>query len=213
MNIEINVNYVIFGSIFALLIILGCYIYKKTRKIVSIHDLPRNPTGIRISGIVTSISDGDGFKFIHVPLFGSSNYKPTDPKLSIRLAGIDAPETLFYGVPAQPFSKESKDYLAQLVFNEKVVLDVLSVDRYGRILAIVHKRSYCFSTNINLEMLREGLACVYKGSDEIYGTYKNEMIEIEKEARENKKGMWAMKNLVLPMDYKKLRKIKKKTVK
>lgn len=76
--------------------------------------------------------------------------------IHIRLAGVDAPEVsqLFacvipglipvyfftsvqlahFGNPAQPFSKEAFDYLTNLVNQKKVTVDLLSKDRYNRIV-------------------------------------------------------------------------------
>ncbi|WUR03001.1 putative endonuclease LCL3 [Vairimorpha necatrix] len=173
-------------------------LYSKSRRISSINDLPRDCTGLKLSGIATYISDGDGFHFFHVPLFRSS--KPSSSsKLKIRLAGIDAPETRYFNIPAQPLSQESKLFLSSLILNKTVYLEILGVDRYSRILAIV----FLDSININIEMIKKGYACVYKGRDGVYGKYKDKMIINEKESIKRKKGIWGLKDMILPMDYKK----------
>ncbi|KAF9764596.1 putative endonuclease LCL3 [Nosema granulosis] len=196
-------------SIFTLVIAFTIrYVYKINRRIGSLTDLPRNYLDYEIKGIVTSVADGDGFKLFHTPLLRSTVYKPSDPKLTIRLAGIDAPETRWYGTPEQPYALESKEYLASLILNKRVKIIIKGLDRYNRILAIVFVGSCFSSVNVNLKIIEEGYACVYVGRDGVYGGYKDEMIKIQKIAKDKKKGMWKLNNLVLPMEYKKNRKKK-----
>lgn len=47
-----------------------------------------------------------------------------DNTLSVRLAGADAPEAAHFGHEAQPFSKEAKDRLKQLVEGRTVWVEV-----------------------------------------------------------------------------------------
>lgn len=187
------------------------YFYKRNRRIRAVTDLPRNYLDYEITGIVTSVSDGDGFKLFHTPFFRSSVWKAGDQKLTIRLTGIDAPETRYFSTPEQPFAAESKEFLSNLILNKRVKIIIKGIDRYNRILAIVFLGNFFNSVNVNLKMIEEGYACVYIGRDSVYGGYKDEMIELQKKAKQNKKGMWKFNDVVLPMEYKKSRKSKKVT--
>jgi endonuclease YncB( thermonuclease family) len=81
-------------------------------------------------------------------------------EIRIRLVGIDAPETSKKkGEPGQPFSQKAKKHLASLVLNRKVKIKEYGRDRYGRILGVV----FLDAQNLNLEMVRAGLAEVYRG--------------------------------------------------
>jgi hypothetical protein len=59
-------------------------------------------------------------------------------KLRIRLWGIDAPETpKGQKFPGQPYGKEAKAYLKQLVEGKRVTVEIYGVDRYKRLLSTI----------------------------------------------------------------------------
>jgi endonuclease YncB( thermonuclease family) len=89
---------------------------------------------------VTRVTDGDTIK---VTDNGS--------KITIRLVGIDAPETSKKKhEPGQPFSQKSTKYLASLVLNKVVDLKSYGTGRYGRTLGVV----FVNGKNVNLEMVK-----------------------------------------------------------
>jgi endonuclease YncB( thermonuclease family) len=59
-----------------------------------------------------------------------------DQTIHIRLAGVDAPEGAHFGMPAQPYSAESKDFLTRMSLNKKVHLELYSRDRYERVVRL-----------------------------------------------------------------------------
>jgi micrococcal nuclease len=83
-----------------------------------------------------------------------------DIEIKVRLVGIDAPETSRKKrEPGQPYSQQAKKYLAELVLNKTVDIKGYGLDRYSRILGVI----YLDGKNINLEMIKAGLAEVYHG--------------------------------------------------
>jgi micrococcal nuclease len=81
-------------------------------------------------------------------------------KQSNRLVGIDTPEkSRKKNEPGQPYSQKATKFLAGLVLNQNVSIEDYGKDRYGRILGVV----YVGQTNVNLEMVRNGYAEVYRG--------------------------------------------------
>jgi micrococcal nuclease len=92
---------------------------------------------------VTRVVDGDTIRVSGV-----------SSEMTIRLVGIDAPETSNKKrEPGQPFSQQSTKHLAGLVQNQTVEIKEYGTDRYGRILAVV----FLDGKTINLEMVRAGL--------------------------------------------------------
>ena len=107
---------------------------------------------------------------------------------TIRLVGIDAPEkSRKKHEPGQPFSQNSTKYLAGLVLNKHVDIVSYGTDQYGRTLGVV----YVEGKNVNLEMVRAGLAEVYRGKPA--PGFDNEPYQkAEDAARRAGVGMWSL---------------------
>ena len=107
-------------------------------------------------------------------------------KLTIRLVGIDAPEVSHKKYePGQPFSQQSTKHLAGLVLNQQVAVKSFGNDRYGRILGEV----FLNGKNVNLEMVKAGLAEVYRGTP-ASGQDLGQYWEAEWQAQRARTGMW-----------------------
>ena len=121
-------------------------------------------------------------------------------KTTIRLVGIDAPEkSRKKHDPGQPFSQASTKYLAGMVLNKNVDIVSYGNDRYGRTLGVV----YADGKNVNLEMVKFGLAEVYKGKP-APGFDNAPYQKAEDEARGAIKGMWSLgDNYISPKDWRK----------
>lgn len=150
-------------------------------------------------GIVSQVSDGDTIKL--------ETGKGT--KLKIRLYGLDAPEppkfnrkTGQISKPGQAFGKEAGDVLASKILGKRVKVDVLDIDRYHRMVSIV----WLGNRNINLEMVREGMAEAYK--EYLRGPVRAQFLEAEKEARMAKRGIWSLSKYERPSEFRKGLKIR-----
>jgi endonuclease YncB( thermonuclease family) len=114
------------------------------------------------------------------------------------LVGIDAPEKSGKKhEPGQLFSRKATKYLAGLVLNKSITIKEYGTDRYGRILWVV----FVNGTNVNLEMVRAGLAEVYRGR---HARYFNPKIyqDAEAEAKKEKRGMWVQGDkYISPRDW------------
>ena len=125
---------------------------------------------------VAKIYDGDSFAAIG-----------HDIEIKVTLMAIDAPEMGKKGERGQPYSEEAKKHLRGLVYGKVVDVKGYGVDRYNRVLGVV----YVDGKNINLEMVKAGLAEVYRGK-----TRKDfELLPYttaELQARTMQKGMWSM---------------------
>ncbi len=125
---------------------------------------------------VVKIYDGDSFAAIG-----------HDIEIKVRLMTIDAPETGKRGEPGQPYSEEAKKHLTGLVYGKVVDVKGHGVDRYNRVLGVV----YVDGKNVNLEMVKAGLAEVYRGK--IRKDFELlPYTAAEQQARIMQKGMWSM---------------------
>lgn len=83
-------------------------------------------------------------------------------QLKIRLNGIDAPEL------HQDFGQRSRQYLASLVFGKTIEIVPISLDQYGRTVAII----LLGNENINYKMVAAEMAWHYtKYSEKIGGRF------------------------------------------
>lgn len=105
---------------------------------------------------------------------------------TVRLIGIDTPETVDPRVPVQAFGAEATEALRQMVGNRQVRLafDHQRRDKYGRTLAYLYLTDGTF---VNLEMVRRGYAHAYLD----YPFQQMEQFRAaEREAREAGRGLW-----------------------
>ncbi|KAK7203958.1 putative endonuclease LCL3 [Myxozyma melibiosi] len=147
-------------------------------------------------------------------LFGDDTIKrprqtPHRPKLSaetihIRLCGIDAPESASFGHPAQPFSKEAKQWLTNFVIGKTATVRLDSLDQYHRAVGKVTVWSGLWRKDVSAEMLKAGWALVYESNTNAsFGSTREQYDKLEKQARKKRVGMWkSSKVLETPSEYK-----------
>ena len=148
-----------------------------------------------IAGRVVRVADGDtitvlvsgGTRSVASETVGSRVPRDRTSE-SIRLHGIDAPEK------KQAFGNVSRKFLSGLVANREVRVTYTKRDRYGRIVGIV----YLDGRDVNLEMLRAGLAWHYKKYDSTPA-----YAQAEAAARAAKRGLWQDKSPIEPESFRK----------
>jgi micrococcal nuclease len=128
-----------------------------------------------------------------------------DIEIKVRLVGIDAPEiSRKKREPGQSFSYQAKEFLADLVLNKPVDIKGYGLDRYNHVLGVI----YLFGTNINIEMVRAGLAEVYRGKPP-HGLDLTPYWEAEKEAKGAKRNMWSQGDkYISPKDWRRMKREK-----
>jgi len=139
-----------------------------------------------VTGPATLVSVGDGDT---IRVTGANGQKVT-----IRMACIDAPET------AQGESgTQATLVLKQLLGAGPVEIRPQTVDRYGRTVAEV----YAGGRNVNLEMVRLGMAYAYR--QYLSGCDENAYLGAEAQAERARQGVWRWGNEVKPWDFRKSR--------
>jgi endonuclease YncB( thermonuclease family) len=155
-----------------------------------------------IEGIVIKVSDGDTIQVMD----------SLGTKVKVRFYGIDCPETEksnkktgHVSKPGQPYGEKAFRALQGKLKHQKVKLDVMAVDRYGRTVSIV----WIGNRNINLEMVQEGYAWAYK--QYLDRPHASEYIEAEEQARAKRLGLWQQNNPQPPWEFRKLQRKSKKS--
>lgn len=123
---------------------------------------------------VTEVVDGDTIK---VSVIGT-----------LRLIGIDTPETRDPRKPVQCFGREASNKAKELLSGKRVYLEydpAQKTDKYGRTLAYVYREDGLF---YNAEMIKQGYAHSYV---QFPHPRLDEFNVYQREARENGRGFWA----------------------
>lgn len=140
-----------------------------------------------LTGKVVKVADGDTFTML---VKGNKQVK-------VRMYGIDAPEM----TGSQPYCRQSKDKLAEMVAGKQVTVLVTDYDRYGRALGVV---STADCKDVNIEMLKAGLAWHYKQYDQTPA-----YINAARKAKQLRKGLWGdRRQPVNPANWRKAQKNK-----
>jgi len=128
---------------------------------------------------VTQVVDGDTIK---VNLGGKEE--------TLRLIGLDTPETVDPRKPVQCFGKEASNKARELLSGKKVRIEKDSTqgdrDKYGRLLTYIYREDGLF---YNKYMIEQGYAHEYT-----YGTsykYQSEFKTAQKNAQTSQLGLWS----------------------
>ncbi len=137
---------------------------------------------------VTKIVDGDT---ITVDIAGKIE--------TLRLIGINTPETVDPRKPVECFGKEASNKAKEILTGKSIRLEADSTqderDKYGRLLRYVFLAD---GTSFNKMMISEGYA--YEYTYNIPYKYQIEYKQAEKEAKEAQKGLWAAGVCDLPVN-------------
>lgn len=110
----------------------------------------------------------------------------------VRLIGINAPELHHPILGEQPYGKEAKKHLEELILGKKVRLefDVQTHDKYGRLLAYV----YVGNVFVNAKMVEDGYAQVMTVPPNV--KYQELFLKLQREAMEKGRGLWEKRYVV-----------------
>lgn len=149
----------------------------KFKEIIFFFFLCFSLLGNDFEGRVVSVHDGDTVRV----LVGKEQIK-------VRLFGIDAPES------HQSFGKVSEKELKGLIWKKDVKVEFKEKDQYGRTVGVIHLGDQ----NINLEMVKRGMAWVYRSFNK-----DPNYIEAEEIAKKSKLGLWKDNDPTPPWKFRK----------
>ena len=143
---------------------------------------------------VTGVCDGDTIKV-----------KGYGVEIKLRLAGIDAPETTKNKIGfGQRYSQEARGYLSGMVLNKTIEIKGHGYRNIDLMLGTV----FLNGKNINLEMVRAGLAEVFRGEPP-KDLNLDPFFKAERQSRAEKKGIWIQgDNYVSPTTWRKRQRLK-----
>ena len=155
-----------------------------------------------LTGVVIVVIDGD------TVLFKPEHDSPRSRSfLKVRLADIDAPEH------DQPHGAAATRTLKALVLNQRVVIDTVATDVYGRKIARIRKGSL----QVNAELVRRGYAWAYgstrasarSGPESFRASsrYRRNpaLLDAQRSARRARRGLWQDRAPTPPWVWRRLR--------
>lgn len=128
-------------------------------------------------GLVVKVVDGDTFKL--------------ENGATVRMVGVDTPETKDPRRPVGCFGKEASSETKSLIEGKVVILqkDVSETDKYKRLLRYVYLPLENGETLfINDYLIREGFATVLTYPPDV--KYTEQFLEAQKDAKLNNRGLW-----------------------
>jgi len=138
---------------------------------------------------VVSISDGDTITVLN-----------NGHQEKIRLYGIDTPEK------KQDYGQQAKRITSALIAGRNIDVESKTVDRYGRTVGLVTVDGQ----SLNELIVQNGYAWVYR--QYCKERFCRDWIQLEQQARQQKKGLWAGSSIVPPWDWRQQSKESRLTV-
>lgn len=109
--------------------------------------------------------------------------------IKIRLNGIDCPEK------KQDFGMKAKQFTSNFVFGKIVKIEEITIDRYGRTVAMVYVSDKC----LNVELIKNGFAWVY--TQYCKQPFCSKWNEYQEKAKHKKLGLWDQPDPTPPWEF------------
>lgn len=172
----------------------GCHTNRQTGEYhchnsgTNIPPNPPNPQPTNMSSAqVVSLGDGDTLRA-----------RMQGQTVTIRLGCIDAPE-----MAQNPFGVQARNRLQQILpAGQTVSVREIDRDQYGRTVAEL----FLGSRSVNLQMVAQGQAVVYPQYLSGCAAARNQYLQAEKQAKQQRLGFWNQSNPVMPWDFRQGRK-------
>ncbi len=166
-----NKTLAVFVALFLMVVsfFAGSYFEKQKGNSSSISPTPLISPIQNQKLMVVSVTDGDTVKF--------------NDGRTFRLYGVNAPEI------KEPYYEEAKAFTQNLVLNKEVSFEQeenYKEDKFGRLLGYM----FTDGKNLNVELVRNGLARVVLYEKRAKIKYQDELVQVEKEAKEKRIGIW-----------------------
>lgn len=148
-------------------------------KVEDNEDETKNDNSEYVYYQVEKVTDGDTIKILK-----------DGELITLRLIGLDTPETVDPRKPVQCFGVEASNKAKELLLGRKVRIEIDltqgEFDKYNRLLAYVYREDGLF---YNKYMIEQGYAHEYTYN--LPYKYQSEFKTAEKNARDNLKGFWS----------------------
>lgn len=121
--------------------------------------------------------------------------------IRVQVAYIDAPDMDEKTNEKQPMYGESIKALSGMIFNKEVIIESFGKDKSGRVEGMI----FLEKMNVNVEMVRRGMAEIYEPVRSYPSRFKQEYVkqlfEAENAAKGEKLGIWGHPDYISPYKF------------
>ena len=121
--------------------------------------------------------------------------------IRVQVAYIDAPDEDEITHEKQPLYGESLKALSGMIFNKEVIIESFGKDKFGRVEGMI----FLEKMNVNVEMVRRGMAEIYEPVRFKPSTFKQEYVkqlfDAENAAKSEKLGIWGHPDYISPYKF------------
>ncbi|MDF3284991.1 thermonuclease family protein [Gordonia sp. N1V] len=175
------------GAVLAAVLLTGC---TSTAPADTRHTTPAPAPASGSESLVRPASAQSPFPVVHVSDGDTILVRRHSAVVSVRLIGVDTPETKRPNTPVQCFGPQASAFTTRTVSGRSVWLESDPVagarDRYGRTLAYVWLED---GSLLDLELIEQGFGRQYDYHDQPY-TYRRQFQAAEAGARAHRSGLW-----------------------
>ena len=169
----------------------SAYLEKKESSDFTIHQTSESTEVVEIEKSLSQSEEmRDKYLVVKVVDGDTLTVSKDGKNITLRLIGIDTPETVHPSKPVECFGIQASNKAKSLLSGKYVTLETDETqgefDKYQRMLAYVYLSD---GTMFNEYMISEGYAYEYTYSDPY--KYQSDFKSSQKSAQENKKGLWA----------------------
>ncbi len=175
-------------ALIILLTLAGCGGHQVMLAVQAPATFADEPGGFE-QAVITRVVDGDT---VEVEITGraegpAAGDAAIEDSYTVRLIGIDTPESVRPGTPVECFGKEAAAATAVLLEGAEVrlVKDVEETDRFGRLLRYV----YIGDEMANARLVVNGYATAYTYPPNV--RHAELFVELQRDAREHDRGLWS----------------------
>jgi micrococcal nuclease len=137
---------------------------------------------IVLSSIFPTVSLAAQFKVTWIQDGDTIIAQGCDIEIKVRLIGIDTADH-----PRLPYAIEARNHLAKMIWKKTVEIEGYGLGPSNRVLGVIYPNG----KNINLEIVRTGLAVAYRGRLP-KGFDIMPYLQAQRDAREARRGMWSL---------------------
>jgi len=177
---------IITGTIILGMFILYKQVYREMQPDIASETTPTTSTQVEVKSSSTTVQSMPSRGPFRVTRVLDGDTIVLDNGETVRLIGVDAPETHHPEIPVQRFGQESTEFLRRFAEGFECTLEYEPSnirDQYGRLLAYV----FVGDRLANAEIIRRGYAYGYS---RFPFRREAEFIALERESREHQYGLW-----------------------